>query len=139
MTPTAPIACNMIQVCDKQFPTLNASSIKSSHARNNSRPSANSKMAFLFKKTPYSKSAIPTGRSLYPTLVLFVTMDSYQKGIHPNGRAIPLNLKFYEKRISFRKWSSLLRKFLQCSKDMEFHMKMQLSSQDIDFNKTSAL
>ncbi|KAL3534655.1 hypothetical protein ACH5RR_003116 [Cinchona calisaya] len=103
MTLSPSIVCNMIQVDDQQFPTLNASSIKRAHVGNNSRLSGNSKVAFLFKKTPYSKSAIPVGRSPYPTFVSFVKRDSNQKRIHPNGGAISPNLEFYEKRIPYQK------------------------------------
>ncbi|KAL3529357.1 hypothetical protein ACH5RR_008679 [Cinchona calisaya] len=97
------IACNMVQVDHQWFPTLSASSIKRAHIGNISRLLGHRQMTFPFMEIPYSKSAIPIERSLYPTLVPFKRRDLNRKRAYPNGRSIPPNVEFYEKRIPHQK------------------------------------
>ncbi|KAL3527644.1 hypothetical protein ACH5RR_012300 [Cinchona calisaya] len=94
----APIACNVVQVGDQRFPALSASSIKRAHVGNISRPSGHIQTALPFEEVPYSKSAIPIGRSPYLILVPFERKDLNRKGAYLNGGSFSPNVGFYEKR-----------------------------------------
>ncbi|KAL3498279.1 hypothetical protein ACH5RR_041011 [Cinchona calisaya] len=126
----APIACNMVQDGDQQLLALSVFSIKRAHVGNTSRPLGNIsrplgyiQTALPFKEVPYSKSAIPMGRGLYPTLVPFERRDLSRNGAYPNGGSILLNVEFYEKRIPHQKMVVPPKEFLRRSIKMELHMK----------------